>query len=205
MCEKLRNKKHESSGQVLLELLLVLPVFLIIVFVGIDIIMALDKYQIALSLSKDFASTAYRECVIDMNDYSSSSTVNTSGYYFELLNPSGCINNLADSKLKASMALIDENAGFVLSAYGKTYKTGLAAVQTALTIYNAPNSRYSKEKSFPFSMMIKDQPDGNTAKVLEDYEVVIIAEVFIPHNTLFPFIMNYLNFPDGMVYGVTIY
>lgn len=196
------NNNFTDRGVAIIELLICLPVLLILVFVGSDIAIALNKYQIALSLSKDLATIVYRECVIDINSYQYSS-MRTDGYYSELLGPPECVKKLNDSKMKTAVAKISSDAGYALSMYNwRSFPR--SPLRTAIALHNVPASRYSIN-NFRQGPSADTDVSGNTSKLLKDYEVVVIAEVFIPHQTLFPGIMNSLHFKDNMVYAATLY
>jgi hypothetical protein len=195
------KKKINCDGHAILELALVLPVLGLLALGGIELSRAMITTQIATSLSKQIATIAYRECIADKATVKSADSTNQTLYY----NPTACIQAVGDSlKNTQQIHKIAPGTEYIISMYsydgtatnpvsddlGGPLKWGAGA--------SAPVSD-SKFTTGNFS-----DASGVYGAALKKYETLIIAEVFVPYESVFRRVLNIFFFEPGVIYATTI-
>ena len=189
----------------MIELALVLSFLCVFGLVTFDIIRALQTYSVALSLSKSIANTAYRQCVINADEFNQSTmrTQSAGEYpttmYDEMFDPTQCLTKVSTDSFSASVPLLSPDTDYVISMY--RWSSG-AAVRDAMVSHGASASRYNIAS---FAASSPTDATGKNGKALQDYQVLVVAEVFIPYSPMFQTILNCLNFDQGKIYAATLF
>ena len=110
---KPHSNHKESRGSVLLEFAIVLPLLLVLGFGGIEYARNLNTYQVAVSLSKEIAATAYRQCVFDPTQPPTGAL--SSGHQSSFDAPT-CLSNVRDT-FTSSVASILPGAKYQIYMY----------------------------------------------------------------------------------------
>jgi Flp pilus assembly protein TadG len=192
---------HENvRGHALVELALILPVLILIAFAGIDFARALNTYQIALSLSKEIASASYRECIVDVADYNSSQVNLSASHLKGLFDPKQCLAAVRAS-LATTVSNVAPNTEFsiVMFSYDSASNKAVEYVPTGY-----PSLKNHTTSSFVFSGTTSTDSSGTLEKALQDYEVLILAEVNVPYQAIFGVLLTSLGFHPDHIYAATV-
>ena len=202
--KRIMDKKATSSysgvqGHALLELIIVLPLLWAVLLAGIEFGRALNTYQEALALSQEIASTSYRECIVDVGEYDNSA-FKEGGKHNPLFDPSTCLATVRDS-FAASVRTLEPRAEFFVSMYryssGNIFQDGVTALQGNPAVYS------SKLTTSSFSGG-SDPGAQDMADALKNYEVLVAAEVYFPHDTIFSSFLDIFFFDPGAIYAATL-
>jgi hypothetical protein len=209
-----------QTGHAIIEFILVIPILLGFSFFGIELSRGLSQLEIATTLSRELASSAYRECYADANALQQAledpsintqvipppPAIPTSSTQSDIV-PNNCLTELL-VRYGPSINNIATNAGYILSMYERNQTTGvvqlLGRVQSPDPATAPPYllSRFAATAA-PGAVDFSDITTAAGA-VLSDFQVLIIAEVYLPQPEPRLSIHPVFSFHPGAYYAVTI-
>ncbi len=188
-----------SQGHALLELAIVLPLLWTLMVAGVEFGRALNRYQVALSLSQQITRSAYRECIVDAGDFASSQ-LKDAGKHNPLFEPNTCLARIRDS-FSASVTNIAPDAEFFISMYRNQSDT---VTRDGFVFFQGAAPRYNTKLNEDQFRTIGAQGSGDLGRALKDYEILIIAEIYVPHNAIIGNFLDYFFTDSGALYAATI-
>jgi hypothetical protein len=191
--------KFNCYGHAVLEFALVLPLLGLLALGGIELSRALITTQIATSLSKQIATTAYRACIADIAMLKATPPPAHLEYY----NPEDCMQNVGQ-ELNSSGQLdtVAPGVEFTLSMY--IYDAGAGGVENdpfVRTWKSGAGIIVSKSNFYP---ALFQGPSSIYGQAAQAYEALVIAEVYVPYSSVFKRVLNIFYFDPGEIYAVTI-
>ncbi|HQH27547.1 MAG TPA: hypothetical protein PLP17_09150 [Oligoflexia bacterium] len=183
----------------MIELAIVMPLLIFLALVGYDIARALNTYQVALSLSKQIASAAYRECVVNIADFQSSHAA-LSGKLNDLFSPQECLT-VVRASLNPSVVNVSAAATYSISMVTYDAGTGGASLFLPSSGNGAMLVKASDFQSGPGGLL---DSSGSLAKLLHDYGILVIAEVHVPYQAFFESVLQALGFSFNDIHAQSI-
>lgn len=171
------NRYHEERGTAILELALIAPLLLFLVFAGLELSRVLDRAQWATQLSREVASISYREC---------SSLTDTK--------LSACLKRRAISKIKEKTEVLASGTEFVVAVFTYTPPTtagGSGTVtRTALEGDTTYRSMFESASHQGFTKtilenQISNDTDGSPGMALKKNKLLVAASAYIPYRPSF--------------------
>jgi Flp pilus assembly protein TadG len=193
------NVVSSTGGHAILEFALVLPLICLLGFAGIELSRALNTLEVATALSKEMASIAYRDCVAD--------PVTVSGQVRQAndqqkFSQQQCLQDVRQD-LNSRIRTIAPDAEFVISIY--TYDSVNGYLQPAYTAQGNPNTNIFQYNQYKFTVnRFSSNPSGTLAQALREYDVLVIAEVYLPFESYLGRALPTFTFNPGVIYASTI-
>ncbi len=185
----------------MIELVIVLPLLFVLGLGGIELARALRAYEAVVSLSRELALASFRECVVDPTQTSGSKLALT---HKALFNANDCLANTGGT-LSSRLTNTVPGAQFAISMYSSVsgsvnragyYKSGTAESALSVGSFQGPTNTTG-------SIGSPGDP-GSLANALRDYQLLVVAEVFLPYDPIFRRFLSLLLFDPDRIYGITV-
>lgn len=184
----MKNFTANSTGQagnVMMELAVVIPFVLGLVFFGIESARMMQISELTVGLSRELAVQATRGCYAKLPEDLAEPAVGTINY---------CLKKVLD-RFEQQSQNVYPNLDFVVTLYRSNL--GVGPIDGPYRIGNTMKSR--------FDVAVLQTTDNIVAEALYQNRKIIIAEIFAPYSTILPQIPGFnTGYQNGEMYAYTI-
>lgn len=173
------------SGNVLLELALILPVAIMVVFISLEVARCIEFIQVASSLGREAASLALRECSGDAQP-----------------KLDHCLNQIRDKIMQDYAGGLVPGTVVSASVYAKNPTTS-ALTSGASDASGAYSTQYSLSGESIVGSDVHESPNLSSG-VLDEQRTVVIGEAFVPYSPMIPGLSGLFGLSEGRFYHVTV-
>jgi Flp pilus assembly protein TadG len=166
---------NKTSGSVLIELAIVLPIIVFIALGSVDIAQAIRASKAAATLSREMASIAFRECSIEIAECTTA------------FSDVGAFKGIAD------VATAVHNHAKISAIYWSDNDTTTNNCKTgqSISFTSATDAKFPKYAASALKTICTDRLNGQTERR------VAVGEAFIPYDPIMPFMSNVVGANGG--------
>lgn len=178
--EPCRAKRSECRGSVLVELALVLPIFLIVSFGGLEIVRTTTARKTTMQLSREAANIAYRKCF------------NRNGDAVQMQN---CLN-LCETQIRTSARNTINGGIQIILSY---YQTDSATPPNLSLLTSVGGSA-----SFPSRFSTTNGSISAGIRGLPN-ETIFVGEVYMPYSSIVGNLGRIFRYNTSYVYDASVF